>query len=161
MVQSERKSSIRVEGLNRLIAQVNRVAGNIANEQLMGEIGAFIEFSILQRTAKGEDVEGKRFEPYSPKYKLFRRKTGHKYNIVNLFYSGSMLSALTHTAFKDRVEVYFMNTYGKTPRGKPSTVSNPQKAFFLNEKREFFAISADEENAIWEMIQAHLRRLLD
>jgi hypothetical protein len=161
MVQSGSQSSIRVEGLNRLIAQVNRVAGNVVNEELMGEIGTFIATSILQRTAKGQDVEGKNFEPYSPKYKLFRMKTGHKHNIVNLFYSGSMFIALTHTAFKDRVEVFFMNTYGKTPSGKASTVSNPQKAFFLNEKREFFAISADEENAIWEMIQAHLRRLFD
>jgi hypothetical protein len=88
-------------------------------------------------------------------------KTGHGHNVVNLLYSGSMLSALTHTAFNDRVEVYFMNTYGKTPSGKPSTVSNPQKAFFLNKKREFFAISASEENEIWEMIQAHLRKLFN
>ena len=152
-------SSLRIEGLNRLLAQVGRIAGNVVNKELMGDIGSFIAYSILKRTGKGKDVEGKNFEPYSPKYKLFRMKTGHPHNIVNLFYSGSMLSSLTHTAFDDKVEVYFMNTYGKAPSGRESNVSNPQKAFFLNEKREFFGINADEENDIWEMIQVHLRRL--
>jgi len=156
MVQSS--SAIRIEGLNRLIAQVKRIAGGITDEALMDEIGMFIIHSILQRTGKGEDVEGKLFEPYSPKYKLFRMKTGHKHNIVNLFYSGSMLSAMTHTAFNDRVEVFFMNTYGRTPKGKDSKVSNPQKAFFLNEKREFFAISSEEENSIWQMIVDRLTK---
>jgi len=155
------KSSLRIEGLNRLIAQVERTAGNIVNEELMNEIGFFLSASILQRNAEGVDVEERRFEPYSPKYKLFRLKHNHPVNIVNLFFSGSMASSLTHTAFRDRVEVYFMPTYGKTPSGKPSKVSNPEKAFFLNEKREFFGVSAEEENTIWEMIQEHLRRLLN
>ena len=152
-------SSIRIEGINRLIAQVERDAGNIVNEEVMGEIGSFITISILQRNIKGEDVEGRAFEPYSPKYKLFRMKHEHPHNIVNLFFSGSMASSLTHTAFKDKVEVYFMPTYGKTPTGAESKISNPEKAFFLNEKREFFGISSDEENTIWEIIQLHLRRL--
>lgn len=153
------QSTIRIEGLNRILAQLESQAGNIVTEELMDEIGLFLSHSILDRNKKGVDVEGDDFEPYSPKYKLFRMKKGRSANIVNLFFHGSMASSLTHTAFRDKVEVFFMNTYGKTPSGKESKVSNPQKAFFLNQKREFFGISSEEEGTIWEMIQDHLRRL--
>jgi len=159
MAQS--RSSLRIEGLNRLVAQFKRVAGNAVNEDLMDKIGFFLSTSILQRNIEGVDVDNKSFEPYSPKYKLFRMKHDHPANIVNLFFSGSMASSLTHTAFRDKVEVYFMPTYGKTPSGKSSKVSNPEKAFFLNEKREFFGVSAEEENTIREMIQEHIRRLFN
>ena len=156
-----RRSSLRIEGINRLIAQIERVSGNVVNEELMDEIGFFLSTSILQRNIKGEDVEGRPFEPYSPKYKLFRMKHNHPANIVNLFFSGSMASALTHTAFRDRVEVYFMPTYGRTPSGKSSNVTNAQKAFFLNEKREFFAVSEEEQIVILRMVQEHLTGLLE
>ena len=153
-------SSLRIEGLNRILANLEATAGNIVNEELMDEIGFFLSQAILDRNIKGVDIEGLPFEPYSPKYTLFRIEHGREVNIVNLFFHGSMASSLTHTAFRDKVEVFFMNTFGKTPSGKSSTVSNSQKAFFLNEKREFFGISSEEEGTIWEMIQNHLRNIL-
>lgn len=155
------KSAIRIEGINRLLAKLSNQSKNLINEELMGNIGEFIAFSINQRNAEGKDVEGKKFEPYSPKYRLFRIKHDHPVNIVNLFFSGSMASSLTHTAFKDKVEVYYMPTYGKTPSGKPSKVSDSSKAFFLNQKREFFGISAEEQATILSMVRDHLRRLLN
>ena len=154
------QSSIRIEGLNRLLARFDRASGGLIDKELMGEIGIFLVYSILDRTSKGEDVEGKPFEPYSPKYKLFREKSGRVTNIVNLFFHGSMLSSLTHEAFRNRVELFFMNTSGKTPSGKSSNVSNPEKAFFLNKNREFFAVSRDEEETIREMIQNHVREIM-
>ena len=72
-----------------------------------------------------------------------------------------MLSSLTSTVFNDRVEIFFMNTYGKSPSGKPSKVSNPQKAFFLNQNRRFFAVSDREQSTIQGMVHAHLKRLLE
>ena len=149
------QSSIRIEGLNRLLARFDRASGGLIDKELMGEIGIFLVYSILDRTSKGEDVEGKPFEPYSPKYKLFREKSGRVTNIVNLFFHGSMLSSLTHEAFRNRVELFFMNT-----SGKDSNVSNPEKAFFLNKDREFFAVSREEEETIREMIQNHIREIM-
>jgi len=148
-------SSLRIEGLNRLLARFDRASGGLVDEELMGEIGTFLVYSILDRTSKGEDVEGKPFEPYSPKYKLFREKSGRRTDIVNLFFHGSMLSSLTHEAFRNRVELFFMNT-----SGKDSNVSNPEKAFFLNKDREFFAVSREEEETIREMIQNHIREIM-
>lgn len=155
------RNSIKIEGVNRLIAQIEQISGNVINEGLVNDIGIYLTASILQRNIEGIDADGRTFEPYSPKYKLFRMKHDHPHNIVNLFFSGSMASALTHTAFRDRVEVYFMPTYGKTPDGRDSKVTNAQKAFFLNEKREFFAVSKEEEIAILQMIQDHLIGLLE
>ena len=148
-------SSLRIEGLNRLLARFDRASGGLVDEELMGEIGTFLVYSILDRTSKGEDVEGEPFEPYSPKYKLFREKSGRRTDIVNLFFHGSMLSSLTHEAFRNRVELFFMNT-----SGKDSNVSNPEKAFFLNKDREFFAVSREEEETIREMIQNHIREIM-
>lgn len=151
------RSTLRIEGLNRLLARFDRASGGLVDEELMGEIGLFLVYSILDRTGKGEDVEGNPFEPYSPKYKLFREKSGRRTDIVNLIFYGSMLSSMTHKATRDKVEIFFMNTYGKTPSGKSSKVSNPAKAFFLNQDREFFAVSESEEEHIREMIQNHIR----
>ena len=99
------RNSIRIEGINRLIAQIERISGNVVDEELMDEIGFYLSQAILRRNIEGEDVDGKPFEPYSPKYKLFRMKHNHPANIVNLYFSGSMASSLTHTAFRDKVEV--------------------------------------------------------
>ena len=152
------RSGLRIEGLNRLLARFDKVSGGLVDEELMGNIGLYLTHSILDRTGKGEDVEGNPFEPYSPRYKLFREKTGHRTDIVNLYFHGSMLSALTYEAFRSKVEIFFMNTTGKTPSGKQSKVTNPEKAFFLNQKREFFGISEEEEDKIREMVQSHIRK---
>lgn len=155
------RSSFRIEGINELLTSIRHQSENVINKELMDEIGAFLTSAILKRTAKGKDVEGGSFEPYSSKYKLFRMKKGLPHDKVDLFFTGSMLSSLTHTAFKDKVKIFFLKTYGKTPSGKPSKVSNPEKAYFLNRNREFFGVGESEAEKIREMINEHLRRLLN
>lgn len=155
------QSAFRIEGLNRLLYRIRQQSGNVVNKELMSEIGHYVVNEILDRTAKGKDVDGNDFEPYSPKYRLFRIKHGRQTDKVNLFWHGTMTSALTHTAFKEKVKIFFMKTYGKDPYGKASKVSSPEKAFFLNQKREFFALSEEDYNAIREMINEHLNRLLN
>jgi len=155
------QSAFRIEGLNNVLRMVKGLAGNATSKDLMGRIGAYVVTQILQRTMRGIDIEGSPFEPYSPKYKLFRMKTGHPHDKVNLFFHGSMLSSLTYKEAKDKVEVFFMRTYGKTPYGKPSKVSNPQKAFFLNQRREFFGLSAKDEEEVERMILDNLRKIIE
>jgi len=154
------QSAFRIEGLSNVLRMVKGLAGNATSKDLMGRIGAYIVTQILQRTGRGVDVDSRPFEPYSSKYKLFRMKAGRPHDKVNLFFHGSMLSSLTYKEAKDKVEVFFMRTYGKTPYGKPSKVSNPQKAFFLNQNREFFGISARDEAEVERMILDNLRRII-
>lgn len=152
--------SLHIKGLNSLIAHFDRASGGLVDKELMGEIGTYLANAILGRTAVGEDAKGNPFEPYSPKYALFRQKTGYPTNVVDLFYSGSMLSSLTHEAFEKRVELFFMNTHGVGRDGKQRKASNAEIAFHLNEKREFFAVSSEEEEQIFQMVQNHIQEIL-
>jgi hypothetical protein len=154
------QSYLRIEGINELLSTMTRSSEGLIDKEFMGEIGSYLVFKILDRTSKGKDVEGDNFEPYSPKYRLFRMKNNRPVNIVNLFFHGSMLASLTYSEYDQKVEVYFMNTFGKTPSGKPSKVSNAQKAYFLNQDREFFGISKEEERAIRQMIIRHVANVL-
>lgn len=146
---------IEVRGLDDLIARLDRASINMLNSQLMGEVGGYIIFSIQERTMKGRDVRGRTFTPYSPRYRLFRQRTGHPVDKVNLFYTGSMMSSMTMDQSDSQVRVFFMNTTDR------SGTSNPMKAYFLNKDRRFFEISPEEQNKIVDLIRANAERLLE
>jgi hypothetical protein len=135
----------RLEGITR----------DMVSPKLLLRIGAFVKFRIDERTARGVDVEGSAFRPYSPRYKLFRKKEGHPTSKVNLFFSGSMLSALTFSAKGDVAKVFFL------PSQDPSGTSNPLKAFYLNKTRRFFAMSAEDIDLITRMVNKHIQKLLE
>lgn len=145
---------IEIRGLNELIARLDDVSQNVFERRLMAEIGEYIIFRIEKHTAQGKDVEGRNFEPYSPRYKLFRRKTGHPVDKVNLFYSGSMMSSMTRTETDNESKVFFMPTTDR------SGASNPLKAYALNKDRRFFAIGVVEQQKIIDMVREHAEQLL-
>jgi hypothetical protein len=155
-------ATIRFEGLDELLALIRALSRrNVISNSLLSEIGLYIESSILLRTAAGKDANGKFFEPYSPKYRLFRSEQGRPINRVDVNFFGTMLSSLTHTVFDDRVEVFFMRTYGKDARGKSSDVSSPEKAYFLNKQRKFFALGKKDRAVIGKMIRAEIRKIIE
>lgn len=120
----------------------------------MSEIGMFLQSRIKIRTSKGKDVDGTPFEPYNPAYALFRQKKGHPTDKVTLFFTGSMMSSMTYDATNSKVRLFFMNTEDKTE------AKNPKKAFFLNEKREFFAMSREDIIGVMEIVQDFINRKL-
>jgi len=145
---------IEIRGLNDLIARLDDVSQNVFERQLMAEIGEYIIFRIEKHTAQGKDVEGRDFDPYTPRYRLFRQKTGHPVDKVNLFYSGSMMSSMTRTETADESRVFFMPTVDR------KGVSNPLKAYALNKKRRFFAVGVAEQRKIIDMVREHAEQLL-
>lgn len=96
--------------------------------------------AIKQRTLKGEDADGNKFEPYSSVYRLRRAKAGRSTNPVNLFWRGHMLAAMTHRAEENYIRVYFRTVkeglkahghhYGSAKTGLPS--------------RPFFSLNDDD-----------------
>jgi len=146
---------VKISGLNRLTRRFNSAEQGIFTEQLMGEIATFIITSILNRTRRGVDAEGRFFQPYTPKYRMFREETGHQGSPVNLFYTGSMLSAMTFKSSKTKAEIFFINT-----SSKDSKITNPQKAFYNQQSRNFFAISLAERDEIREMVEDHIHNVL-
>jgi len=125
---------------------------NFQDARVMDEVGLMLIARIQARTAEGRDVDGNTFEPYSPKYRLFRERTGRTGRKVNLFYTGSMMSSMTHTATKDMVTLFFANT--QDPSGTP----NPLKAYFLHQHRRFFAMSGEDRLMAMQIIRNHVRR---
>ena len=149
-----RREIIEVRGIDDLLSRLEHAGQHVFDRQLMGEIGEYIIFKIQERTARGVDADGGRFAPYTPRYRLFRQRTGHPADKVNLFYSGSMMSSMTRTQTDNEVKVFFMPTVDR------KGVSNPLKAYALNKKRRFFAVGPREQDKIIDMVREHAERLL-
>jgi hypothetical protein len=75
---------------------------------------------------------------------------------VDLTLTGGMFIALTYTAQDDRVTSFFMDT----PDKRNPKVRNPAKAFFNQQLRNFFSISAGEVKEIEAMIKEYVDRHL-
>ena len=140
-------------GLGDIIRRIRYLGSNINDQSLMSEIGLFLISQIQIRTAEGVDVDGNAFTPYSPGYALFRRRKGRSASRVNLFFTGSMMSAMTFEADSDEVTLFFQNT------SDPSGTRNPAKAFFLNQERRFFAMSEEDRQGVLRIIDNHIDRL--
>lgn len=96
----------------------------------------------IRTETKGEDSEGNRFRPYSPKYRAFRVESGRS-GTPNLSFSGRMLGSMARgiRAEKDNVKVQMSGEEG----GKAFT--NEQRG------REFFNLS---ESQVDKLAQAYL-----
>lgn len=146
---------VQAVNLSRLIKKFRFIGRNLFAKSLMEEIGMRVISQIQIRTAEGRDAGGQEFAPYTKKYRLFRTKKGRPVDKVNLFFTGSMMSAMTHSATEDTAKIFFMNTTD------PSNVPNPLKAYALNKKRNFFALSGQDQQDIEEMLREHLEALLE
>lgn len=146
--------SVQIVGLKRLTAKLARMGKDIGSVRVMGQVGALINLRIKERTARGVDIDGKPFDPYTPAYRKKRTDEGHAGNTPNLFFTGSMFSALTYDADKYQVISYFMNTVDKFG-GR-----NPEKAFFNDEIRPFFGLNESDINEIEALVKDHITRLL-
>jgi len=149
-----RDAFIDINGIQALKRFIDRLSGGIKSTRLMSEIATFLITSIKLRTARGEDVDGNTFDPYSKRYAMFRAAQGHPINKVTLFFSGSMMSSMDYKATSDTANIYFLNTEDRTG------TSNPNKAYWLNKKREFFAISEEDQREIENMVDDNLDNLL-
>lgn len=146
---------VEIKGARELSIKLDAVAHAIAsNAYLMGQIGSFVELGILKRTAAGMDADNQPFPPYKPLYARRRKKAGRPVNKVDLFFTGSMLSALTWKAERDRVTLFFMNTTDRFG------MKNAAKAYYNQQLRNFFAISAEDVREVEEIVHAHIRRHL-
>lgn len=152
---------VEIEGLQELLDRFSDFEhSGILKKSFFAEIGEYVVTAIKQRTAQGIDADGAPFKPYSPKYRLFREETGHQGSPVNLLYSGGMLGAMTYKASENDATIFFMNTTTKAPKGKKATATNPEKAFYNQKSRNFFAISSQERERILEIAQDFIHRRL-
>lgn len=130
---------------------------------IMGEIGKFLEASILLRTSEGIDAEGVPFEGYrSVTYKELRRSRGLPVDKVDMFFGGSMLGALTFEYNEEQARVFFQNTpHVDVFRGTADNKTNAEIAYYNDQIRPFFSISAIEAEKIIRMFGDYVHDLLE
>lgn len=142
---------VQVVGLKEVQLKLSKAEHAIAkNAVLMGQIGSYLKLAIGKRTAEGVDADAKPFPPYNPQYAERRVAAGRPVAHVDLFFSGSMFSALTYTANDDGVSLFFLNTTDRYGMG------NPDKAFYNQQLRNFFSISAKEVAEVEDMVRDYI-----
>lgn len=141
-------------GIYGIKGRLKKIEKTIFAKQMMGDLGMFLMNAIKTRTIAGDDVHGISFKPYNPLYAKERQKAGYQTNHVDLTRTGSMLAAMNEDATSKQVEISFMNT------NDPDGGNNPSKAFFLNEDREFFAISELETKQIMLIVDKYYHKIM-
>jgi hypothetical protein len=112
---------------------------NPISKEFADEVGFFATSAILQRTDRGEDAEGQKFAPYSKGYSKVRQKKGHPVGRVNLFFTGQMAASMTHKQEGNKIILFF------------AAPEQAKKALYNQKKRNFFALSKEDETAITMM----------
>ena len=146
---------VQIRGLEELRQRLGDVAAERQARRILAEAGLFLRTRILERTSQGVDVDETPFRPYSPEYAFFREQAGLPTSVVDLFFTGSMLSSIMIENKDDQVRLFFAPTQDKFG------MSNPEKAFFLHENRKFFAFSDDDVETITEVAAFYIDRALE
>lgn len=100
---------------------------------------------ITQRTARGVDVDGAPFKPYTKTYAAFRRSRGRS-TTPDLMFTGRMLASMKAKADKNKGVLFF------------SRSEEARKAAFNNRTRRFFDLSKDELRRIQKVYFRRLTR---
>lgn len=152
--------NVEIKGLKPLTNLFQVLVRDLSTKRVMSRIGNYVMTTIKQRTAEGVDVNYNPFKPYSDAHQKARAAKGLPTNVVDLFFHGTMMNAMTFDADDDRVRVYFMPTVGKDAKGKPSKAKSSEKAYYLNEQREFFALDAADLEAARQIAFDELDRIM-
>lgn len=149
------EARISIQGSDQLLMKLRRIPGDAFGRRFFAEVSEYAIVKIQQRTLAGKDADGIAFRPYSPKYKLFREKKGRQSGTVNLFFHGDMFNAMTYRSNATSTILFFANTSDR------DGTKNPKKAFFLQQKRKFFALSKEDIDGIMNIARRYVRRSLD
>jgi hypothetical protein len=130
----------------------------------MREAGDMLLRRIRTRTENGVDVNGAAFAPYSDGYASQKSaELGH--SRVDLTVSGRMLNDMQVTATTTRTAtISFVSQGGGSSGGtfiqRSRSMGAADKAAFNNPRREFFAASDEDEQAIADGLEKLLMKRL-
>ena len=101
---------------------------------------------ILNRAAKGEGYEGK-LKPYSPSYLLMKKeRKGSGADVVNLTWSGNMLSSISARKKTNKAEIFF------------TRATEAKKAAMNQKSRPFFGLNNDDASRLRDVFASHVLR---
>ncbi|MDA3788079.1 MAG: phage virion morphogenesis protein [Desulfobacula sp.] len=145
---------ITLSGLTGIKGRIKALQNSAFATPMLSEIGMYAMHRIKKRTIKGQDADGIAFKPYNPLYAKERKKAGYQTSTVDLNRTGSMMSSMTYDSDSNSVDLFFMNTSDST------NTKNPAKAFFLQQERNFFALSSEDVKGIMLIVDNYYQRLL-
>jgi len=99
---------------------------------------------ILDRTAKGKDIQDAPFKAYSDGYAKWRAKRG-KTRKPTLFNKGQMLSAIRAKASSEKATIFF------------SSAAESKKAAFNQKTRPFFGFSRKDKGELAKFFIRNLK----
>lgn len=143
-----------IVGDKKLKRYFKKIKKELLHKKLLEEIGHFVDIRIEERTLQGKNADGKSMGGYSKAYGLIRQKKGLEIAHKDLFFTGSMYASLTHKTGKDKVTSFFMPTKDKTG------ASNPEKAFYHDQNYNFFALSNEDVQNIFKIVDDHVDEVL-
>ena len=140
MVADIKITSNSVEIANEIKAMSRKMSSAITKS--LANVSAFEVKEIKQRTqSKGVDAYGKRFKPYSPKYK---RASVKQSGVVDLKDQGHMLGSMAFKVSASKGVLFFRQR-------EQNLKASYHDIFGVGKKkitRQFFRISKDEQNKI-------------
>lgn len=146
--------TIEIQGLNALRKILEAIARGLDTSSLFINMGEYLKKSIKERTSEGVDVYGRDFIPYSASHAKRRAEKELPTDVVDLFFTGSMMAHMTYSHTTEELRVFF------APSIDESGASNPEKAYYLHQEREFFEMSADDIEEIQRIALEEIDRLL-
>jgi len=148
--------NIQVLGLNELRSKFKLLGIHVSDKTLFETIGQYLTSAIKMRTLDGKDIEGQPFIDYSPRYEFFRQEKGLP-TTPDLFFTGSMLNSMT---YKTDVAEESVTVFFGPGTSKGSTVQNSAKAFFNQQTRPFFGMSAANIEKVTSIYREHVWKTL-
>ena len=143
------------KGGKELNIHLGYLSQNFIRKKLLNEIGAFVNMTVKERTIDyNMNVYEDTMPDYSEYWARVRDNKGLQTDAVDLFFTGSMFAALTHKTDQDSVTSYFLPTKDK------EGMSNPEKAFYLDESFEFFGLNANDQDDIVNLVDDHVKKVM-
>ena len=140
MVADIKITSNTIQIANEIKAMSRKMSSAITKS--LANVSAFEVKEIKQRTqSKGVDAYGKRFKPYSPKYK---RASVKQSGVVDLTDTGQMFSSLTTKVSSSKGVLFFRQNLANKKAAFHDMFGVGKKRI----TRQFFRISKDEQNKI-------------
>lgn len=124
-----------------------------AMKGLLSELAHLGKFCILERTAKGKDVNNKFFAPYAPATVFFRQRKGRPTDKVDLFFTGRMFGSMTVKSTSSWARLYFPPSEAKKAVLHQLGVRVPE--------RKFFGLNVSDMEKIGEVVDKRIEEVIN
>lgn len=148
--------SAEMSGAADIRGYFERIKESVGDEDALKRAAGLVKESVLKRTASGIDAAGRPFKPYTKTYKKRREKAGKQADTVDLEFTGRMLKDVVSKVSGAQIEITFSTPESMVKASGVEGLSNRRGGT----KREFFALSSNDKEAVAGIFSEHIDRVL-